>query len=86
MPRLRTAGMHTLGVTNTVTEADLRAAGAEVVTKDLADWNVDAVKLVFNRRRIKDIFHLMNCMNAEDDQGVKWLNRLVHLTIRPRGL
>lgn len=42
-----TAGMHTLGVTNTVTEAELRAAGAEVVTKDLADWNVDAVKLVF---------------------------------------
>jgi len=42
-----TAGMHTLGVTNTVTEAELRAAGAEVVTKDLADWNTDAVKLVY---------------------------------------
>ena len=41
------AGMHTLGVTNTVTEAELRAAGAEVVTKDLADWNTDAVRLVY---------------------------------------
>jgi beta-phosphoglucomutase len=41
------AGMHTLGVTNTVTEAELRAAGAEVVTKDLADWNTEAVRLVF---------------------------------------
>ncbi|HET6670638.1 MAG TPA: HAD family phosphatase, partial [Pyrinomonadaceae bacterium] len=43
----RTAGMHTLGVTNTVAEAELRAAGAEVVTKDLGDWNTDAVRLVF---------------------------------------
>jgi beta-phosphoglucomutase len=41
------AGMHTLGVTNTVAEAELRAAGAEVVTKDLADWNTDAVRLVY---------------------------------------
>jgi beta-phosphoglucomutase len=41
------AGMHTLGVTNTVTEAELRSAGAEVVTKDLADWNTSAVKLVY---------------------------------------
>ena len=41
------AGMRTLGVTNTVSEAELRAAGAEVVTKDLADWNTDAVKLVY---------------------------------------
>jgi beta-phosphoglucomutase-like phosphatase (HAD superfamily) len=43
----RVAGMRTLGVTNTVTEADLRAAGADVVTKSLADWTVDAVKLVY---------------------------------------
>ncbi|HET6973455.1 MAG TPA: HAD family phosphatase [Pyrinomonadaceae bacterium] len=43
----RAAGMRTLGVTNTVSEEALRAAGAEVVTKSLADWNVDAVKLVF---------------------------------------
>jgi phosphoglycolate phosphatase/beta-phosphoglucomutase len=44
----RTAGMRTLGVTNTVTEAELRAAGAEVVTPRLADWTVDAVKHVFS--------------------------------------
>ncbi len=43
----RAAGMRTLGVTNTVTDEALRAAGADVVTKSLADWNVDAVKLVF---------------------------------------
>ncbi|MGH9967557.1 MAG: HAD family hydrolase [Pyrinomonadaceae bacterium] len=41
------AGMRTLGVTNTVTEAELRAAGAEVVTSSLADWNVDAVRHLF---------------------------------------
>jgi HAD superfamily hydrolase (TIGR01509 family) len=43
----RTAGMRTLGVTNTVAEADLRSAGADVVTTSLADWSVDAVKLVY---------------------------------------
>ena len=43
----RAAGMKTLGVTNTVSEQALRAAGADVVTKSLADWTVDAVKLVF---------------------------------------
>jgi len=43
----RAAGMRTLGVTNTVSEEALRAAGADVVTRSLADWNVDAVKLVF---------------------------------------
>ena len=43
----RAAGMRTLGVTNTVSEEALRAAGADVVTKSLFDWNVDAVKLVF---------------------------------------
>lgn len=43
----RDAGMRTLGVTNTVAEADLRAAGAEVVTKDLGDWTVDSVRLLF---------------------------------------
>ncbi len=41
------AGMRTLGVTTTVNEAELRAAGAEVVTRSLADWNVDAVRHVF---------------------------------------
>ena len=44
----RGAGMRTLGITNTVAEADLRAAGADVVTGSLADWTVDAVHLVYN--------------------------------------
>jgi len=43
----RVAGMHTLGVTNTVTADQLRDAGAEVVTQSLADWTVDAVKHLF---------------------------------------
>lgn len=41
------AGMRTLGVTNTVAEEALRAAGADVVTPSLFDWNVDAVRHVF---------------------------------------
>ena len=45
----RAAGMRTLGVTNTVSAGELRAAGADVVTKSLADWTTDAVKLVFNK-------------------------------------
>lgn len=44
----RSAGMRTLGVTNTVSEVELRGAGAEVVTASLADWNVDAVRHVFS--------------------------------------
>jgi beta-phosphoglucomutase len=43
----RIAGMRTLGITNTVPEAALRAAGAEVVTASLADWTPDAVKLLY---------------------------------------
>jgi beta-phosphoglucomutase len=43
----RQAGMRTLGVTNTVPEEQLRAAGAEVVTASLSDWTVDAVRHVF---------------------------------------
>jgi phosphoglycolate phosphatase/beta-phosphoglucomutase len=43
----RAAGMRTLGVTNTVTDEALRAAGADVVTKSLADWTVDSVTGVF---------------------------------------
>jgi HAD superfamily hydrolase (TIGR01509 family) len=43
----RQAGMRTLGITNTVSEKELRAAGAEVVTASLADWTVDAVRHVF---------------------------------------
>jgi beta-phosphoglucomutase-like phosphatase (HAD superfamily) len=42
------AGMRTLGVTNTVGEEELRAAGAEVVTSSLADWTADAVRLVYS--------------------------------------
>jgi beta-phosphoglucomutase len=44
----RAAGMRTLGVTNTVSAEQLRAAGADVVTPSLADWTVDAVHLVFD--------------------------------------
>ena len=44
----RAAGMRTLGVTNTVTEAALRAAGADVVTHSLAEWTDDAVRHVFD--------------------------------------
>ena len=44
----RAAGMRTLGVTNTVAADALRAAGADVVTASLADWTVDAVKLVYS--------------------------------------
>ena len=47
----REAGMHTLGITNTVSEEDLRQAGAEVVTRSLADWTTDAVRLVFAKRK-----------------------------------
>lgn len=43
----RAADMHTLGVTNTVSEKALREAGADVVTRSLADWTVDAVHHVF---------------------------------------
>jgi phosphoglycolate phosphatase len=42
------AGMRTLGVTNTVSEQQLRTAGADVVTRSLADWTVDAVQRVFS--------------------------------------
>lgn len=43
----KAAGMRTLALTNTVSEAALRAVGADVVTASLADWNVDAVRHVF---------------------------------------
>jgi HAD superfamily hydrolase (TIGR01509 family) len=48
----RAASMRTLGVTNTVTENDLRSAGADVVTPSLADWTPAAVKHVFEEMRI----------------------------------
>ena len=44
----RAAGMRTIGVTNTVAKKLLRAAGAEVVTRSLADWNTDAVHHLFD--------------------------------------
>jgi HAD superfamily hydrolase (TIGR01509 family) len=44
----RAAGMCTLGVTNTVPERALREAGADVVTRSLADWTPDAVRHVFD--------------------------------------
>lgn len=44
----RAAGMRTLGVTNTVTDQALREAGAESVTRSLADWTPDAVHHVFD--------------------------------------
>ncbi len=46
----RRAGMRTLGVTNTVGERELREAGAEVVTRSLADWTSDAVRHVYDKR------------------------------------
>jgi phosphoglycolate phosphatase len=44
----RGAGMHTLGVTNTVSDRALREAGADSVTRSLADWTPDAVHHVFD--------------------------------------
>jgi len=44
----RGAGMRTLGITNTVSEEELRAAGAEVVTPRLSDWTVESVHHVFS--------------------------------------
>ena len=44
----RAAGMRSLGITNTVDEQSLRAAGAEVVTRSLADWTVDAVHHLYD--------------------------------------
>lgn len=45
----RAAGMRTLAVTNTVSEAHLRAAGADIVTRSLTDWTVDAVHHVYTK-------------------------------------
>jgi HAD superfamily hydrolase (TIGR01509 family) len=43
----KSAGMKVLGVTNTVSAAELRAAGADVVTDNLADWIPETIELVF---------------------------------------
>src|ERR1043165_2197641 len=44
----RAAGMRTPRGTNTVSDQALRDAGADVVTRSLADWTPDAVHHVFN--------------------------------------
>jgi beta-phosphoglucomutase len=44
----RDAGMHTFGVTTTVSESQLRDAQAEIVTPNLADWTIDAVRHLFD--------------------------------------
>jgi len=44
----RAAGMRTIGVTNTVSESQLRKAGADIVTASLVDWNIDAVHHLFD--------------------------------------
>jgi len=44
----RAAGMRTLGVTNTVSERELREAGADIVTRSLFDWTPDALHHVFD--------------------------------------
>jgi len=44
----RRAGLRTLGISNTVSQQQLRAAGAEVVSASLADWTIDAVRHVFD--------------------------------------
>jgi HAD superfamily hydrolase (TIGR01509 family) len=44
----RTAGMKTIGVTTTVSEAALREARADIVTPNLGDWSADAVHHLFD--------------------------------------
>jgi HAD superfamily hydrolase (TIGR01509 family) len=44
----RAAGMRTIAVMTTVGESHLRAAGSDVVTANLADWNTDAVHRLFD--------------------------------------
>jgi HAD superfamily hydrolase (TIGR01509 family) len=41
------AGLKTLGITNTVSAEKLREAGADSVSKSLADWMPDSVRRVF---------------------------------------
>ncbi|HWN08560.1 MAG TPA: HAD family phosphatase [Pyrinomonadaceae bacterium] len=45
----KSAGMLTMGITNTVSETALREAGADVVTASLADWTVGSVHHVFGK-------------------------------------
>ena len=44
----RAAGMSTIGVTTTLAAEPLRAAGANIVTPNLGDWNADAVHRLFD--------------------------------------
>jgi beta-phosphoglucomutase len=44
----RAAGMRTIGLTNTVSETDLRAAGADIVTSNLGDWTVASIHHLFD--------------------------------------
>jgi len=43
----KAAGLKTLGITNTVSAAQLREAGADAVTKSLDDWMPDSMRRVF---------------------------------------
>ncbi len=43
----KAAGLKTLGITNTVSAEQLRAAGADAVTKRLDDWMPDSMRRVF---------------------------------------
>jgi beta-phosphoglucomutase len=43
----KNAGLQALGVTNTVSAEELRAAGADAVTKNLDDWMPESARLVF---------------------------------------
>lgn len=45
----RGAGLKTLGVSNTVADAELRAAGADSVTGSLAGWMPDSIRRVFSK-------------------------------------
>ncbi len=42
------AGLKTLGITNTVSADRLREAGADAVSKSLADWMPDSIRRVFD--------------------------------------
>lgn len=44
----KSAGLRTLGITNTVSADRLREAGADVVSKSLNDWMPDSIRRVFN--------------------------------------
>ena len=43
----RSADLPVLGVTNTVSAAELRAAGAGAIATDLRDWMPDSIRRVF---------------------------------------